>query len=180
MTGNSTVTASVSPFSKGEVLSVFFILGFRCLVWRLLPFFAVPLFLGSFFEKIFGSELLFLGGGGWSCVFWWVFAYVFALLFSGSLPKVSEKILLMSGLLCFGVLSLFLWFFSSTPFFPVFFKRQRSGSHRTPLHTRLCCWFLFFLCPAAFVCFARFGRASRFLVVSRGAILGPGRFWDSP
>ena len=61
MTGNSTVTASVSPFSKGEMLSVFFILGFRCLVWRLLPFFAVPLFLGSFFEKIFGSELLFLG-----------------------------------------------------------------------------------------------------------------------
>ena len=34
---------------------------------------------------------MFLGGGGWSCVFWWVFAYVFALLFGGSLPKVSEK-----------------------------------------------------------------------------------------
>ena len=28
-------------------------------------------------ENFFGSELLFLGGGGWSCVFWWVFAYVF-------------------------------------------------------------------------------------------------------
>ena len=38
MTGNCTVTASVSPFSKGKMLSVLFILGFRCLVWRLLPF----------------------------------------------------------------------------------------------------------------------------------------------
>ena len=104
------------------------------------------------------------------------FAYVFALLFGGSLPKVSEKMLLMSDLLCFGVLSLFLWFFSSTPFFAVFFKRQRSGSHRTPLHTHLCCWFLFFLCPAALVCFARFGRASRFLVVFSGCHSGPRAF----
>ena len=31
--------------------------------------------------------------------FWWVFAYVFALCFGGSLPKVFGKILLMSGLL---------------------------------------------------------------------------------
>ena len=44
------------------MLSVFFILFFRCLVQRLLPFFVVPLFLGSLFGKIFGSELLFLGG----------------------------------------------------------------------------------------------------------------------
>ena len=64
MTGNSTVTASVSPFSKGEMLSVFFILGFRCLVWCLLPFFAVPLFLGSFFEKNF-RERTFVFGWWW-------------------------------------------------------------------------------------------------------------------
>ena len=32
----------------------------------------------------------------------------------------------------------------------------------------MCCWFFFFLCPAAFVCFARFGRASRFLAFFLG------------
>ena len=44
------------------MLSVFLFLFFRCLVRCLLPFFGVPLFLGSFLGKIFGSELLFLGG----------------------------------------------------------------------------------------------------------------------
>ena len=43
MTGNSTVTASVSPFSKGEMLSVFFTLCFLCLVRCLLSFF-LPFF----------------------------------------------------------------------------------------------------------------------------------------
>ena len=57
-----------SPFSKGEVLCVFFILCFVCLVRRLLSFFTVLLFLGSLFEKIFGSELLFFGVGvGFVC-----------------------------------------------------------------------------------------------------------------
>ena len=68
MTGNSAVTASFFPFSKGEMLSVFFILCFlclvrrlsSCLVRRLLSFFATLLFLGSLSEKIFGSELLFV------------------------------------------------------------------------------------------------------------------------
>ena len=41
----------------------------------------------------------------WSCVFWWVFAIVFALFFGFSLPKLFGKILLMSGLV-------FLVFFS--------------------------------------------------------------------
>ena len=44
------------------MLPVFLFLFFLCLVRCLLPFFVVPLFLGSFFGKIFGSELLFLGG----------------------------------------------------------------------------------------------------------------------
>ena len=44
------------------MLSVFFTLCFLCLVRRLLSFFAVLLFLGSLSEKIFGSELLFVGG----------------------------------------------------------------------------------------------------------------------
>ena len=50
-----------SPFSKGEMLSVFLILCFLCLVRCPLSFFAVLLFLGSLFGRIFGSELLFLG-----------------------------------------------------------------------------------------------------------------------
>ena len=54
-------------------------------------FFAVLLFSGSLSEKIFGSELLFLGGLVGLVFFLWVFAYVFALFFRGSLPKVSEK-----------------------------------------------------------------------------------------
>ena len=54
------------------------------------------------------------------------------------------------------------------------FERQSSGSNRTPPHTHLFFWFF------SFVCSARFGRASRFLAFFRGAILGPGRFWDSP
>ena len=58
------------------------------------------------FKNIFGSELLFFGCRCWSCVCWCCFAYVFALCFGGSLPKMSGKILLMSGLfavwfLCF-------------------------------------------------------------------------------
>ena len=99
------------------MLSVFFILCFLCLVRRLLPFFAVLLFLGSLLEKIFGSEFLFLGGGVWSGVFWWVFAYVFVLIFGGSLLKMFGKILLMSGLVFFWVRSLFLWFFRRRGFF---------------------------------------------------------------
>ena len=50
-----------SPFLKGEMLSVFFFLCFLCLVRCPLPFFPVLLVLGSLLEKIFGSELLFLG-----------------------------------------------------------------------------------------------------------------------
>ena len=46
------------------MLSVFSIfVFFLCLAPCLLPFFVVLLFLGSLFEKIFGSELLFLGVG---------------------------------------------------------------------------------------------------------------------
>ena len=68
MHGNRTVTQcrvlvfDFSPFSKGEMLSVFFILCFSCLVRCLLSFFfAVFLFFGSLFAKFFESELLFLG-----------------------------------------------------------------------------------------------------------------------
>ena len=45
---------------------------------------------GPLFEKIFGSELLFFGVGD-GRVFLCCFAYVFALLFGFSLPKMSRK-----------------------------------------------------------------------------------------
>ena len=75
------------------MLSVFFffILCFLCLVRRLSSFFTVLLFLGSLFEKFFGSELLFLCVGVVRVFFWCCFAYVFALLFVLSLPKLSQK-----------------------------------------------------------------------------------------
>ena len=45
---------------------------------------------GPLFEKIFGSELLFFGVGV-GRVFLCCFAYVFALLFDFSFPKMSRK-----------------------------------------------------------------------------------------
>ena len=171
-----------SPFSKGEMLSVFFILCFSCLVRCLLSFFAVLLFLGSLFEKIFRERTFVFGWWCWSCVFWWVFAYVFAFFWRFAPESVWKNSLdVRSGV--FWVRSLFLWFFSPTSFFAVFLFFLRETVQVVTGHplTRTCfaCSF-FFLCPAAFVCFARFGRASCFLVVFRGAILGPVRFWDSP
>ena len=164
-----------SPFSKGKMLSVFFIFCFSCLAWCLLPFSAVLLFLGSLFEKIFGSELLFLGVGVGLVFFGGFLLMNVALFFGGSLPEVFGKILLMSGLLFFGfVLSSFV--FSSSSFF--LFKRQRSGSNRTPPHAPFC-FFLFLFVSRRACCFALFGRASFFLAFSRGAILGPARFSDS-
>ena len=68
VSGNRTVTVSLFPFSKGEMLSVFFILCFWVRFGVFCRVFTVPLFLGSLFEKIFGSELLFLGvGAGLAC-----------------------------------------------------------------------------------------------------------------
>ena len=93
------------------------------------------------------------------------------------------KILLMSGLSFSGfVLSSFCFFVDVVFVFLGFvfvllvfsFKRERSGSNRTPPHAPVFVVLVF--CPAA----TRFGRASCFLAFFRGAILGPARFWDSP
>ena len=105
------------------MLSVFFFLFF----WLFGPvYFAVFLsFLlskGRFFGKIFGSELLFLGG----CVgfvFFGGFLLLFLLYFlAGSLPKLFGKILLMSGLVFSGfVLSSFGFFVDAVFVFVCFF-----------------------------------------------------------
>ena len=81
------------------MLRVFFILCYCVWFGVFCWFFAVLLFLGSLFENIFGSELLFLGVVVGLVFFWWVFAFVFALCFRGSLPKVFGIFFLMSGLL---------------------------------------------------------------------------------
>ena len=87
--GNRIATVSFFPFSKGEMLSVFSF-GVFCVRFGVFcRFFAIPPFLGSLFEKIFGSELLF-----WGSV--WVFRVLvlFCLCFcfffvAFSLPKLS-------------------------------------------------------------------------------------------
>ena len=67
----------------------------------------------------------------------------------------------------------FLWFFSSTPcFFLFFLSRDIAQVVTGHPHTHLFCFFLFFLCcPAALDCSAHFGRASCFLAFSSGCHL---------
>ena len=77
-------------------------------------FFAVLLFLGSLFEKFFGSELLFSGVGVGRVFFGAVLPMflLYCLVFRSR--ERLEKILLMSGLVFLGFFPLFLWFFSPT------------------------------------------------------------------
>ena len=134
------------------MLSVFFTLCFlgpvRCL---LSFFFTVPLFLGSLFEKIFGSELLFLGIGMGLVCFGAVLPIflLYYLLFRSR--NCLEKILLMSGLVFLGCRPSSLVFSpTSSSFFSFFFfflKRDSSGSHRAHPHTHLVFFPFSCLCP---------------------------------
>ena len=145
-------------------------------------FFCRSSFLRVAFWKNFRERTFVFGWLCWSCVFWWVFAIVFALFFWRFAPETVWKILLMSGLVFSGFVLSSLGFSPTSFVFCLFFllrdKVQVVTGHPC---TRTCfSGFFSFLCPAAFVCSARFGRASRFLAFFRGAILGPGRFWGSP
>ena len=132
----------------------------------------------AFLEKISGRTFVF-GCWCWFCVLGWVFAYVFASFLAVRSRKCLEKILLMSGLLFSGfVLSSFGFFVNAV--FCGFFKRQRSGSNRTPLHTHLFCWFLVFCVPPLLSVSPVLAVRPASWWFSRGAILGPVRFWDSP
>ena len=97
-----------------------------------------------------------------------------------------EKILLMSGLVFLGcLLSSFGCFADVVVFFVFFFfffQRDSSGSNRAHPHTHFVFLFPFLFCvPAAFVCSCPFWPCVlSSLAFCRGAILGPGRFWDSP
>ena len=158
------------------MLSVFFILCFlrlvRCLL-LFLPFFSSK---GRFFGKIFGGELLFLGVGV-GFVFLGGFLPMFLLHFWRFAPESVWKIFLDVRSAVFWVRSLFLWFFVDAVF-RVFFLRDKDQVVTGHPFTRTCFDRSFsFLCPAAFVCFARFGRASRFLVVFSGCHSGSRAFW---
>ena len=91
-------------------------------------FFTVPLFLGSLFEKIFGSELLFLGVGVGLACFGAVLP-MFLLYYLLFRPRnCLEKILLMSGLVFLGcLLSSFGLFADVVVFlsFPFFFSERQ-------------------------------------------------------
>ena len=121
---------------------------------------------GRFLEKFSGANFCF-----WMVVLVLCFLVGFCLCFCVHLWRFAPETVWKNSLVVrsgvfLGWFSLPLVFFAdvvSRVFFVFSFKRQRSGSHRTPLHTHLfCCSLCLFLCPAAFVCFARFGRASRF------------------
>ena len=102
------------------MLSVFFFLFFWCLVRCLLPFFCRSSFLRVAFWKNFRERTFVFGWLCWSCVFWWVFANVFALFFGVSLPKLFGKILLMSGMVFFSGFVLSSLGFSPTSFLLLF------------------------------------------------------------
>ena len=113
---------SLRPFSKGEMLSVFSLCVILCLVRCLLSFFCRSSFLRDAFWKNFRERTFVFGSLGRACVFWWVFATVFAFFFGVSLPELFGKILLMSGLVFFlGSFSLALVFVVSRRFFFFFF-----------------------------------------------------------
>ena len=140
-------------------------------------FFLRVVFLKNFRERTFVFGWLCL-----SCVFWWFFAYVFAYIFRGSLPKLFEKILLMSGLVLSGVVLSSLGF-SPTSFLFLFVfsvERQRSGSNRTPPHTHLFFWFFFFFVSRRVCLFCPFWPCVPLLGVFPGCHSGPRAFWDSP
>ena len=75
-------------------------------------------FLRVAFWKNFRVRTFVFGWLCWSCVFWWVFAYVFASFLAVRSRNCPKKILLLSGLVFFGGRSLLV--FSPTSFFVVF------------------------------------------------------------
>ena len=165
----------------GEMLSVFFILCFFCPVRGFLSFFCRSSFLRVVFWKNFRERTFVFG---WLCWSWVFLGFLLLLLLHiwRFAPETVRKKFSCCQVWCFfGVVLFFFGFFADVVFRGFFFLRQRSGSHRTPLHTHLFCCSLFLFCvPPLFSVppvLAVRPASWRFF---RGAILGPGRFWDSP
>ena len=136
-------------------------------------FFCRSSFLRVVFWKHFRERTFVFGWLCWSCVFWWVFAIVLALFFGVSLPKLFGKFLLMSGLVFSGFVLSSLGSFCRRRRFRFFFKRYRSGSNRTPLHTHLSFWFFFFFVSRRFCLFRPFWPCVPLLGVFPGCHSGP-------
>ena len=152
------------------MLSFFFILCFLCLVGRLLPFFCRSSLLGVAVENIFGSELLFLGVGV-GLVF---FSVVFCTFWRFAPETVWKNSLDVRPAFFGFVLSLVLR--RRRLCFCLFFLLRDTAQVVTGHpHTHLCLLFLFSFLSRRTCFIARFGRASCFLVVFRGATLGPAR-----
>ena len=102
---------SCCPFSKGEMLSVFFILCFLCLGRCLCRFFAVLLFLGSLCEKMF-RERTFVFGCRWLVlgvlvVFCLGFCFIFWRLAPENVRKNSLHVRSSVFWVCFSLSSVF-------------------------------------------------------------------------
>ena len=89
-----------------------------------LPFSCRSSSLRVVFWKNFRERTFVFGWLCWSCVFWWVFANVFALIifFGVSLPKLFGKILFLSGLVFSGFVLSSLGFFVVVVVFGFFFQ----------------------------------------------------------
>ena len=124
--------------------------------------------------KTFSGANFWFGWWCWSCVFWWVFAHVFAFFWRFAPESVWKNSLdVRSGV--FWVRSLFLWFFRGRRFFAVFLKDTDQVATGHP-HTRLfVCSFSLFVSRRAF-CFALFGHASCFLAFFSGCHSGARAF----
>ena len=125
---------SFCPFSKGEMLSVF-LGGFSCLAQCLLHVFCRSSLLRVAVWKNLRERTFVFGCRCWSCVFWWCFAYVFALCFGGSLPKLFGKFS-WCQVLCFGDFSLYLRFSVDVVFVCVFSRDKAQVVTGHP-HTHL-------------------------------------------
>ena len=120
-------------------------------------------------------------GGCVGLVFFGGFLLLFLLYFLAFAPEPVWKnsIDVRSGF--FWVRSLFLRFFRRRRFFLFFFfKRQRSGSNRTPPHALVLLFPFSFCVPPLFSVSPVLAVRPASWRFSRGAILGPARFWDSP
>ena len=134
------------------------------------------------FLKNFRERTFVFGWLCWSCVFWWVFAYVFASFLAVRSRNCPEKFSCCQVWCFFAVVLFSFGFFRRRRFSRFFCLRDRDQVVTGHPFTRTC-----FVVPFFFFCVPPLLSVSPVLAVrpasrrfSRGAILGPARFWDSP
>ena len=131
------------------------------------------------FWKNFRERTFVIGCWCRFCVFWWVFAYVFALFFAVRSRNCSEKILLMSGLVLSEVVLSPFGFFPRrrrrSPFFFCFFLFFRDKVQVVTGHprTRTCFSGFFLFVSRRFCLFRPFWPCVPLLGVFPGCHSGP-------